>query len=341
MTCNLIHMAVDTGRDFESLFSIVIPVLNEETNIQALLQSIFAQTHRPIEVIVVDDGSTDRTAELTEKLADKFNDEHFRITLIKAKNFEGRSRGPAFARNLGINCAHGSYVLLVDGDFILTDTGIISELFLALANNHAARFRANVQIDSWLEYNLSLDNKAPIFRRKMGSVSGIAFRKQVLEEFHFDTSLGTGEDTDLLGRIAKKRSLKPTIVSAMGVKHDPHTLAELKDQRQWQGRTALLWLRKHHSVRDLLALARVVPFALLVGQLIGYLFNTVLGLASTGGFLIIIVVLFFRSPTKDVSRMGYLVFIRLVLGSFFFSVGIIEAIVQLVLHRRIDPSRGK
>ncbi|MCK5655801.1 MAG: glycosyltransferase, partial [Candidatus Aureabacteria bacterium] len=49
--------------------SIIIPVLNEENHISPCLNSILSQTRRHIEVIVVDNGSTDRTVELVEKFA--------------------------------------------------------------------------------------------------------------------------------------------------------------------------------------------------------------------------------------------------------------------------------
>jgi len=55
----------------QDLFSIVIPALNEEEHIEHLLRSIYEQDYRPIEVIVVDDGSTDATKQIVKKFCIK------------------------------------------------------------------------------------------------------------------------------------------------------------------------------------------------------------------------------------------------------------------------------
>jgi cellulose synthase/poly-beta-1,6-N-acetylglucosamine synthase-like glycosyltransferase len=321
-------------------FSIVVPVLNEEEHIPSLLQSIFKQTYRPIEVVMVDGGSTDRTTELIKQFADKFGNQHFIVSLINEVEAGSGPRGLPFARNLGIERARGAYILLLDADIVPSETDIVGQLVLTLKDNHTARFRSNTRTDTWLEYNVMLDNKARLFRRAgEGRVCGLAFRRWVLQKFRFDPSLGLGEDKDMLLRIAKAGLPDPTIISATGVMHSPHTFAELRNQRQWYGRTALLWLKKHHSVRDLFELSPALPFVLLVGQFIGYLSDIVLGVLLTGTFLIIPILFFLKSPTKDASRLTYLVLIRFIYGSFFFSLGITQAMVQLARYGRIDRSR--
>jgi glycosyltransferase involved in cell wall biosynthesis len=85
--------------------SLVVPVRNEEASIGRLLESISAQTIKPDEVIIVDGGSADRTAELVEKAAAADS----RIRLIRTGG-----AGPGLGRNIGIEAARNEWVALTD-----------------------------------------------------------------------------------------------------------------------------------------------------------------------------------------------------------------------------------
>ena len=86
------------------LNSVIIPAYNREQTIRRTVDSVLAQTYRPLEVIVVDDGSTDRTVELLREYGD-------RIRLICQKN-----QGPGAARNTGIRAATGEFISFLDSD---------------------------------------------------------------------------------------------------------------------------------------------------------------------------------------------------------------------------------
>jgi glycosyltransferase involved in cell wall biosynthesis len=86
------------------LISCILPVYNCEQFIAAALDSVLAQSWRPIEIIVADDGSTDRTAEI---VAGYGNEVQF-VTEETA--------GPAATRNLGLAAATGDFVAFLDGD---------------------------------------------------------------------------------------------------------------------------------------------------------------------------------------------------------------------------------
>jgi glycosyltransferase involved in cell wall biosynthesis len=90
-----------------NLISIVIPAYNAERFIGRTLSSALNQTFKDIEVIVVNDGSTDRTQSIVEKFA--ANDRRVRL-------FNTRNRGVARARNFGIENARGTYVAFLDAD---------------------------------------------------------------------------------------------------------------------------------------------------------------------------------------------------------------------------------
>lgn len=88
------------------LISVVIPVYNREKTILRALNSVFGQTYSNIEVIVVDDGSTDATAQVVSNCADE------RVRLISLSNNQGANK----ARNTGILEAKGEYIAFQDSD---------------------------------------------------------------------------------------------------------------------------------------------------------------------------------------------------------------------------------
>lgn len=87
--------------------SIVIPAYNAGKYIEKCLQSIIYQNYKDIEIIIVNDGSTDNTREICEK----FVNQDSRIKLINTEN-----RGAGSARNTGIDVAKGEYISFIDSD---------------------------------------------------------------------------------------------------------------------------------------------------------------------------------------------------------------------------------
>lgn len=91
----------------EGLLSVIVTAYNIEAYIERGVLSVCGQTYQNLEIIVVDDGSTDRTGEICDRLAAADD----RVLVIHKEN-----EGPAQARNVGITKAHGNYVGYVDGD---------------------------------------------------------------------------------------------------------------------------------------------------------------------------------------------------------------------------------
>ncbi len=88
-------------------FSLIIPTYNRAALLERTLASVFAQTFRDFEILVVDDGSTDETLSLLAGYGD-------RLTPLRQAN-----RGPGSARNLGLRHAQGEYVVFLDSDDLL------------------------------------------------------------------------------------------------------------------------------------------------------------------------------------------------------------------------------
>lgn len=89
------------------LISVIVPVYNIENYIERCLNSLQAQSMKDIEIIIIDDGSTDRSGQICDAFAEK--DSRFKVI---HKNNEGLSA----ARNDGLDISRGKYIMFVDGD---------------------------------------------------------------------------------------------------------------------------------------------------------------------------------------------------------------------------------
>lgn len=88
-------------------YSIIVPAYNTEKYIDKCLKSIFSNTYKNFEVIIVNDGSTDKTEDIINKYIKKYDN----IIYIKQKNM-----GLSLARNNGVKKATGDYLLFIDSD---------------------------------------------------------------------------------------------------------------------------------------------------------------------------------------------------------------------------------
>lgn len=97
--------------------SIVIPVYNIEDLVAPCVESVLAQTYGDLEILLVDDGSTDASG----RLVDEFGGRDARVVVLHKPN-----GGLSEARNYGIDRATGDYILCVDGDDLITPTHVAS-----------------------------------------------------------------------------------------------------------------------------------------------------------------------------------------------------------------------
>jgi len=91
----------------EDLISVIIPVYNCEKYIEECLNSIINQTYKNLEIIVVNDGSSDKSLDIINN----FKDNDSRVNVISTEN-----KGVSHARNVGLNKATGKYISFVDSD---------------------------------------------------------------------------------------------------------------------------------------------------------------------------------------------------------------------------------
>lgn len=97
----------------ENIVSIIVPVYNVEKYIYKCIKSIIDQTYKKIEILIINDGSTDNSIALIQPLIDQ------RCTILNKKN-----GGLSSARNCGLKHAHGEYIFFLDADDWIESTTI-------------------------------------------------------------------------------------------------------------------------------------------------------------------------------------------------------------------------
>ena len=179
-----------------ALISIIIPVYNSEKYLEACLESVLAQTYKNLEVIIVNDGSTDRSLEI----CNRFALEDKRITIINKKN-----SGVSAARNDALAIAQGKFLSFCDSDDMMHASFI--ESMLALIEKHNADFACcsysrstikDLNIDKHQEQVLSEKNEmmeAIIDNKDYGGyLWNKLFKKCLFDKLMFDEHIRICED---------------------------------------------------------------------------------------------------------------------------------------------------
>lgn len=126
--------------------SVIVPVYNTSAYLEKCVHSITAQTYSELEIILVDDGSTDRAGTICDQLAS----EDARISVIHKKN-----GGLSSARNIGLDIARGDYITFVDSDDYLSKDmyeALFSVSEAYLQDEHAVLCGGFVRVDENGEY---------------------------------------------------------------------------------------------------------------------------------------------------------------------------------------------
>lgn len=182
--------------------SIIIPVYQSVNTIAEAIKSALNQTFKEIEIIVVDDGSTDELDKEIQQFGDK-------ITFVKQKN-----QGAAASRNNGIKHSSGEIIAFLDADDIWLPEKLALQLPLFQQNPKVgvvfgnAHFLSDGKIQPKTYFDLYTPFRGSIFpelfARNFIPMSSVLVRRQVLEQVGlFDESVYCVEDYELWLRIAK------------------------------------------------------------------------------------------------------------------------------------------
>lgn len=186
------------------MISVVIPLYNKEKSITTTLESVLAQGYTDYEVIVVDDGSTDNSADVVRNLVDgKWKLVNNKIQLISQPN-----AGVSAARNAGIMVARGEYVAFLDGDD-LWDKDFLKEL-VRLMEDYPDKSIYGLGCAKIFGNEIPTDEVETYYRGESrwdwntmaytGS-SACVSKKDAIEVGLFDTRMTHGEDLDMWWRL--------------------------------------------------------------------------------------------------------------------------------------------
>lgn len=174
-------------------FTIIIPTYNREIFLEKAINSIVNQTYYNWELIIIDDGSTDKTKELVYK----FQIKDSRIIYIYQKNQERSA-----ARNNGIKNSKGKYICFLDSDdeFKPNHLQLFSEAISTLDNAKHMLFSKYI---SSAKKNKQYNNYEKILKY-MIHPQEVCIHKSIFDNEKFDINLNIGEDFDLWIRIVHK-----------------------------------------------------------------------------------------------------------------------------------------
>lgn len=99
----------------QPLVSIIIPLYNVEQFLRCCLDSVVFQTYENLEIILMDDGSTDESGKICDEYANRDN---------RIKVFHQKNGGQALARNNALRYVHGDFIIYIDSDDIITDNHV-------------------------------------------------------------------------------------------------------------------------------------------------------------------------------------------------------------------------
>ncbi len=190
----------------EALVSVILPTYNRAHIIRGPLESVLNQTYSNLEIIIVDDGSTDETYELISSYTDS------RICYIR----QGTNNGVSSARNAGISRATGEYIAFQDSDDIWHPEKIAKQIEVFQKDPEIMFCYHKIQYDfGGNRYAVLPDEEIPT-QNKNGSIYGqmlygnlvpcpaLMARKSIIEKAgFFDTSYPALEDYDYALRLSR------------------------------------------------------------------------------------------------------------------------------------------
>jgi glycosyltransferase involved in cell wall biosynthesis len=223
--------------------SIIIPAHNEERHIKKCLESLLTQDYQDVEIIIVDNGSSDNTPKIVEKYVERFRD---KVRLLRMD----RNLGPGGGRNLGASNASGEILVFVDADMVFPPN-YITKLVKPIQHGeaqlttHSIEYVANT-------YNPWVKVQGQTIRsiERGGSRVLRAIEKRLFTQHGgFNPSLYYHDDRTFF----YKTGLKAIVVEDAYCYHNnPDTAKEIFRRNYLIGRTLLAIMLQEHGAKGLL-----------------------------------------------------------------------------------------
>lgn len=195
--------------DTNSLISVIVPIYNVEQYLSRCIESIISQTYSNLEIILVNDGSTDESGKIAERFAEKDN----RIIVLNQEN-----GGLSAARNTGLRKAKGSYIGFVDSDDYI-DPDFYKELLSLIKSNDEVDISSGIDVGVYdgglIVEDKSINDQIIISREQLihfflfrngGPSSGVCnklFKRKVIQDLFFPKGF-INEDSVWLASVYKR-----------------------------------------------------------------------------------------------------------------------------------------
>jgi len=232
------------------LVSIIVPVYNDEDTIEVCLRTLIRQTYPKKEIIVVNDGSTDNTAEVLSKMIK----EHPQLQIVSIEH-EGITK----ARNTGLKFAKGDLVFFSEGDAVYQR----DYLRKAVESLETDSRMGGVCLTGapWIVKPtlvtecIDVENKIQrklLASGKMQAFYAWVFRKKAIEAVGgFDERLFQGEDRDVFLRV-KREGYSIGLITGINWRHKrDQTLWDFSKRNYRGAKTRILYLLKHNRIWEL------------------------------------------------------------------------------------------
>lgn len=244
--------------------SIIVPIYNTAKFLPVCLNSILHQTYENLEIVLIDDGSTDESSKIVDTYAKKDS----RVKVVHQKN-----AGQSAARNRGLKLATGKYISFIDSDDEIKPTFIESLLSdfsettaLSMCGFHYKRLRAqtvndvyinplrskrqNESFKAYILYLLTVDG------RLYSSVNKL-YRADIAKTIQFDETINFAEDTKFVLDYLKKFPgelnfvLEPLYIYNYGTTTST-MISTAVDWQNWENEYQILktWLGKNPSFKE-------------------------------------------------------------------------------------------
>jgi len=243
-----------------SLVSVIIPTYNEEKVIADCLKSLAKQSYNPLEIIVVDDGSIDKTQEIVS---------NFKFQVSSSRALRQNHKGPGPARNLGAKHAKGNVLVFVDADMTfgrdfvrdLVAPVLKGKTIGTFSKNEMNANRNNIWSRCW-----NINRGWPAERLIPPAYPNTAPVYRAILKSEFDKVGGfdaTGEYTDDWS-LSRKLGKKSTLAKGAIYYHkNPSSLREVFKQARWIGKNEFISGTLIRKIRSLALYS--LPMSLIMG----------------------------------------------------------------------------
>lgn len=232
--------------------TVIVPAYNEEKVIERTIQGLISTNYPNKEVIVVDDGSTDKTPDIMDKYK------------TQAKILHKTNSGKASAINFALAYATGEIIVIIDADTIIGPDSLVHLARAFSLDKDVAAVAGNIKVrnrNNWLTWCQALEYVAgiQIARRGIdvfGAISVVpgalgAFKRDVLDEvgtYHKDTLV---EDFDVTLKILKTKLVIAGSTKATAYTEAPESLSSfIKQRRRWYGGNLQVFMRHSDAIMN-------------------------------------------------------------------------------------------